>query len=171
MDKEVWKDIPEYEGLYQVSNLGVIRSVDRVVVDKNGVRYNRKGVVLKAGKNNSGYFSVNLHKGGKLNSQCVHKIVLLAFVGKSDLQGDHINEIKSDNRLANLEYVTHRDNVCRHRASRKYSSKYLGVLWDKSRSKWLAQISIKGKKKYLGRFTSETQAAQAYIEAVNNLTN
>lgn len=94
---EIWKDIPNYEGLYQVSNLGNVRSVKR-----NSQK--------KPFKNHSGYLRVNLFKNGKGVKHSVHRLVLLGFIGESDLHVNHINAIKDDNRLENLEYVTPKEN-------------------------------------------------------------
>ena len=97
--KEIWKDIPNYEGLYQVSNLGRVRSL-----------YN-KGRVLKPRKHRNGYQEVNLSKRKIIKTKLIHRLVMLVFIGESDLQVNHINGIKTDNRLENLEYCTSRDNI------------------------------------------------------------
>ena len=98
--KEIWKDIPEYEGVYQVSNLGRVRSL------KWG-----KQRILKGGKNPKGYSLASLCKDGNVITNKIHRLVMLAFVGESDLQVNHINGIKTDNRLENLEYCTGPENI------------------------------------------------------------
>jgi hypothetical protein len=87
MEKEIWKDVPSYEGLYQVSNLGRVKSL------KFG-----KEKILKSGTNTKGYFYVILCNK---NTQpfSIHRLVMRAFVGESDLQVNHKNGIKTDNRL------------------------------------------------------------------------
>lgn len=97
---EVWKDIPEYEGLYQVSNLG---GVKRLKFDKERV--------LKPWLNKGGYYYLGLCKGGTSKKIFVHRLVMLAFVGESDLQVNHVNGDKTDNRLENLEYCTGSENL------------------------------------------------------------
>src|SRR3990167_9197731 len=89
-----WKAIPGYEGLYEVSNMGDVRSV-------------RRGRNLKPWPR-SGYPSVRLGKNSKWRT--VHRLVLLAFVGQSALHANHKNGHKSDNRLTNLEYCTQQAN-------------------------------------------------------------
>lgn len=76
---------------------------------------------------------------------------------------DHINGDPTDNRLNNLRKCTHSENM-RNRRSLKKGSKYKGIYFDKSRSKWVAQISINGKTTNIGRFYTDKQAAMAYNE-------
>ena len=96
---EIWKDIPEYESLYQISSLGRVKSL------KFG-----KERILKPIKNNKGYFVLNLLKDGKPKNMKVHRLVAQAFLNNpfNLPQINHINEIKEDNRLENLEYC---DNI------------------------------------------------------------
>ena len=98
--EEIWKDAPGYEGRYQVSNLGKVKSLK---FDKERT--------LKFGLNRGGYYFVNLCKGGAQKTNSVHRLVMLAFVGKSDLEVNHINGIKTDNRLENLEYCSRSENI------------------------------------------------------------
>jgi DNA-binding CsgD family transcriptional regulator len=98
--EEIWKDIPNYEGYYQVSNLGRVKSF------KWG-----KERVLKFGLNRGGYYFVNLWKGGEAKTNSVHRLVMLAFFGESELYVNHINGVKTDNRLENLEYCSRSENT------------------------------------------------------------
>ena len=101
--EEIWKDIPNYEGCYQVSNLGRVKSLN----------YKRtcKEVILKTGQNSQGYLRVVLRKDGNSITNKVHRLVMLAFIGESDLEVNHINGIKADNRLENLEYCSRSENI------------------------------------------------------------
>jgi hypothetical protein len=112
--KEIWKDIPSYIGLYQASNLGRIRSIDCLITfrKKNGV-FNRfrKGRILKHCNNRYGYPMVVLTKPDHRMCHSVHRLVMLAFIGHSDLTVNHKNGIKTDNRLDNLEYLTMSENL------------------------------------------------------------
>ena len=111
---EVWKDIPDYEGSYQVSNMGRIRSVDRVVTFSDGRVRKYKGKILKPLLNDRGYERITLSNGGRCNIKRVHRLVLETFkphVNMNDLQVNHIDGNKLNNHLTNLEWVTARDNI------------------------------------------------------------
>ena len=110
---EVWKDIPDFEGFYQVSNVGRVRSVDRVVTDKDGIMRKHKGRVLKVHLNTSGYEQVGLYNGNRY-VKSVHRLVLETFkphVNMKDLEVNHMDGDKLNNHLTNLEWVTGRDNI------------------------------------------------------------
>lgn len=106
---EIWKDIPGYEGSYQASNLGRIKSLERVIVDSRNIRI-RKERILKLQIRN-GYLSVDLSKNNKCKTSNVHRLILLTFKGEFNLQCNHIDCDKKNNRLKNLEYVTCKQNV------------------------------------------------------------
>jgi len=91
----------------------------------------------------------------------VHRLVLLAFIGESELQVDHKNQVKTDNRLCNLHYVTHQENSLN--VDRIYNSK--GYYLHKPSNKWIAKININGKSKHLGYFDKEENARNAYEQA------
>lgn len=110
---ENWKDIPGFEGRYQVSDLGRVRSLDhRVRVVCKGVDTTRlsPGRILRPGRTKSGHVSVAIGRG---NSRLVHQLVLEAFVGPRPDGYDtlHLNHRPDDNRLINLRYGTRSENV------------------------------------------------------------
>lgn len=113
MEKEVWKDIVGYEGLYEVSSLGKIRSVDMPLIHKSGKIYIRKGRLIAQNKNHNGYLRVNLWSHNVIKSYFVHRIVYTAFNGQipEGMQINHINECKTDNRLSNLNLMTPKENT------------------------------------------------------------
>ena len=159
MSVEIWKDIPEYEGLYQVSNLGRVKSLKV-----------RKEKILKPFSNPKGYLRACLSRDKEQRCFFVHRIVMLAFKGDSPLSVDHLNEIKSDNRLCNLEYVTIRENVTRATVSRGgASSRHVGVKWSDNARKWIATITYKGKAIHLGCFSEEKCAAKSYKDALGRI--
>ena len=105
---EIWKDIPNYEG-YQVSNLGRVKSLERL--DARG--HKRKEKLLKPLISSIGYYLVGLCKNSKVRFYLVHRLVWEAFNGQipENMQVNHINEIKSDNRLKNLNLMTPKENT------------------------------------------------------------
>ena len=108
---EIWKDIPEFEG-YQISNLGRVKSLSRFKKGKNGSLVPVKERILKPRINQYGYYQVALFKNSIGKWYQMHRLVWEAFNGKipEGLQVNHINEIKSDNRLSNLNLMTPKEN-------------------------------------------------------------
>jgi hypothetical protein len=160
---EVWKHIPNYEGLYQVSNIGNVKSLGN---DKA-----RKERILKPNKNKAGYYYLNICKKGKVKSMKVHVLVAMAFLGHNPdgthrICVDHINNNPLDNRVENLQLISQRENASK---DRKGSSKYTGVFWDKRANKWKTQIYIKDKSKHLGYFLDEYEAHLAYQNKLNEI--
>lgn len=114
MQEEIWKDIEGFEGYYQVSNLGRIRSLDRVVVFVDGRSRLFQGIIKSQGYNcNTGYMSVNLARDSKTYPKDVHRLVAKAFIPNHNNLPcvDHINCNKTDNRAENLRWCTHLQNV------------------------------------------------------------
>ena len=110
--KEEWRDIPEWEGFYAVSNLGRVKSFDRTIQDVNGVQRNYKGSVMKISK--AGTRSVVcLQRNGKSITLQVSQLVLIAFVGANPegLCALHRDDNKDNNKLSNLYYGTAQDNA------------------------------------------------------------
>ena len=108
MIEEVWKDIPHYEGQYQASNLGKIRSLDRIIVKNDGKIQNRKGKVLSQTKNKWGYYCLRI--SGK--NYRVHRLIYMTFVGDipDGMQVNHIDENKGNNSVSNLNLMTNKEN-------------------------------------------------------------
>lgn len=108
--KEVWKDIKGYEGIYQVSNLGRVK---RIGVYKNQFKEWGSNRILKYATDKEGYLQVALSSNGKSHTFKVHRLVSIAFIPnpKNLPQINHKNEIKSDNRVDNLEWCSPSYNV------------------------------------------------------------
>ena len=112
---EHWKSIPNYEGFYEVSNVGNVRSLDRYVTQKrngNAYKIRQKSKPLKP-HNNSGYYTVSLLKNGKQQTVGVHRLVARAFIGKqkTGMLTCHNNGRSLDSRLSNLRYDTPKSNA------------------------------------------------------------
>ena len=130
--KEIWKDIVGYEGLYQINNYGMVKALDHYVQQKNRwgqsmIRI-QKSRLMKTQVNKNGYVRLTLHKDGILKNHCVHRLVYEAFVGEipDGMQVNHINEIKTDNRVENLNLMTPKENTnygtCIERRTKKQTN-------------------------------------------------
>lgn len=114
---EIWKDVPEYESSYQVSNLGRVRTKDREELCKDNVRTKsfkrtRKGKVLSLNERTNGYLKIDLWKNGKTKTLSIQKLVLLAFIGPQE-KGQvtrHLDGNPKNNCLENLCYGTYQEN-------------------------------------------------------------
>lgn len=153
MQKEIFKDVPGYEGIYQVSNMGNVKSL------KFG-----KEKMLKPTKDTTGRLQVDFHLNKVRKNFKVHQLVAIVFLGHVPcgykLVVDHINDNHLDNRVENLQIVTQRENACKTQG--RYSSQYKGVNWRADCNKWAAKIKINNKSIHLGHFKNEYDAHLAY---------
>ena len=132
MDNEIWKDIPNYEGLYQVSNLGNVR---RILFVNNKIIKPKINILSKC-IDKKGYYRVYLNKNGTRKNMQVHRLVALTFISNPNNlpEVNHKNEISTDNRVENLEWCNHKYNMnygtINERKS-KSSKKYKVAQYDK----------------------------------------
>lgn len=154
MQKETWKTIKGYLD-YQVSNYGRIKSV------KYG-----KVRIMKIGINPGGYNCINLCIGGVVLTHRVHKLVAAAFLDHKTnghkIVVDHIDGNKLNNNILNLQLISQRENCSKDKYKYAFSSKFVGVSWDKYSKKWSSQISYKNKSITLGFFDTEIEASKTY---------
>ena len=108
MDKEVWKDIEGYEGKYQISNIGRVRSL----ISSKGTPY-KIPKILKIFLNDRGYSVLGLHKKGEFKQFRVHRLVAKAFIPNPENKQEvnHIDGNKQNNRADNLEWCTCSENI------------------------------------------------------------
>ncbi len=163
---ETWKDIPSYEGKYQCSDFGNIKSLN----------YNKtkREQLLKPSIDKDGYLRVVLCKEGKTKTFKVQVLIAMAFNGyipdgTHNIVVDHDDNDKLNNRADNIKLRTNRENTSKDRKGG--TSKYIGVSWYKRYNKWRAQIFVNGKIKCLGYFENPLYASNAYQNALNNLIN
>ncbi len=157
--KEVWKSCKGYEGSYEVSNLGRIKSKQRI-----------SEKMLTSHNNKYGYPSVTLSIRGKITRHTIHQLMAIAFLDHTPngntMVVDHIDEVKTNNHIDNLRIISNRENCSR---STRGTSKFTGVSWNKQNKRWIACIEIEGKQKHLGSFTDELEASEMYKKELKKI--
>lgn len=111
--EEMWKDIPGYEGFYQASSLGQVRSIDRERVDKLGRKFRVKGKIRKLATSEDGYLEVDLNCNGVVKYVRVHRLVALTFIANPENKPEvnHKDGNKKNNNIHNLEWATTAENI------------------------------------------------------------
>ena len=161
-NQEVWLPVKGYEGHYEVSNLGRVKSI-------------KKGSykILKKCIDNSGYYIISLCINSVRKTRTVHQLVAIAFLNHIP-DGciniiDHIDNNPKNNNVDNLQVTTVRNNTSKDK--KNGTSKYIGVSWHKPLSKWRTSIRVNKKRKHLGYFLTEKVAAAVYQYELNKLNN
>lgn len=127
--EEEWRDIIGYEGLYQVSNLGRVRSLDRTFIRSDGRLHNKQGRILTPGKNPRGYLFVNLSDiNHKITPTRIHRLVVQTFIPNPEClpQVNHIDENKLNNSITNLEWCTNSYNTSYGTRNQRLSMSLIG---------------------------------------------
>lgn len=158
METEIWKDIPGYEGLYQVSSFGNVKSLN--------YRRSRKEGLLKPRIGKNGYGCVELFNSEKKLNIYIHHLVMLTFLNYQPdgmkMVINHIDNNPSNNRADNLELVSQRYNTSCHKSD-------VGIIWDNYNNKWKSYITINTKLIHLGYFTEKEKALDMYQKALQNI--
>lgn len=162
---EIFKDIPDYEGMYQISTFGRMKSLKR--------KHRRKDKILIQSTNRNNYLIICLSKQSKLILYQVHQLVTITFKGHKpcgfELVVDHKDNIKANNFVWNLQLITNRENVSKDR--KDGTSKYPGVHWNKISKKWAVSIKLNKKPYHLGYFKNEKEAYLTYKKALQDFNN
>ena len=158
VNKEEWRDIPGYDGLYQVSNLGNVLSV-------------RRKKMLKPAMS-KGYKVVVLCDNAVRRTISIHKIVAMSFLNHKpcgmNKVVDHIDGNTLNNDVSNLQIISHRGNI--QKANRKdKSSKFTGVSFHKRRQLYRAYININKVNIHLGFYDNDIDASKAYEDALKRV--
>ena len=150
---EIYKDVPNYEGIYRVSNYGNVQSK------------RTKNEWKQIGKRNpKEYVNITLRDGFKIETFKLHRLVISLFKEKVHNKNfvNHIDKDPSNNHIDNLEWVDNRENMSHSFSLKNKTSKYVGVCWKSRESKWSAEVYINKKRYFLGLFETEELAANAY---------
>lgn len=162
---EEWRAIPGYEGHYEVSDMGRVRSLARISLRGHLLQ----GRILKASRNKVlGYNTVSLHFHGAQKTHYASELVAAAFMSLRPGEiADHKDRDRGNDRLENLRPATRTLNNFNQGLSRRNTSGYKGATL--KRGKWVAQIGSRGAFRYLGTFESAEQAHAAYMREAKNL--
>lgn len=165
MEKEIWKDIPNYKGLYQASNLGRVKSLRRKRANDSLILKER---ILKPAICGHGYRCVVLynHNGGKTHK--VAQLVVSAFLNYKRNKTsviDHIDNVRTNDNLNNLQIITKRLNDSKDKKG--CFSKYTGVY--RYNNKFCSKVKVNGKCVYLGSYDTEIEASNVYQNYIKTL--
>jgi hypothetical protein len=173
--QEIWKDIPNYEGLYQVSTFGNVKSLEKYVKGKIENRLQKENILSKrlVGHIGNQYYAVTLCNNTDRKQIKVSVLVAMAFLnhnpnGYVGFIVDHIDNNPLNDNVNNLQVITKRENSSK---DKKGISKYTGVTFNKKLNKWRSQIWINGKNKTLGSFDDELEAHRAYQKELQQYLN
>jgi hypothetical protein len=149
---EIWKDVIGYEGLYQVSNLGNVKSLSKVKVSSNKkgkYLFTTKDIILKPGNDGAGYLRVCLTKDSKRMTKKVHRLVAESFIGLESIQVvNHIDFNRSNNNVTNLECCSILENNRHSRINNRYpklimSDNHKKIILDTNSKKVMCTLSCK----------------------------
>ena len=167
---EIWKDIPEYEGLYHASNLGRVKSLERKTW-RNTHYLPVKERIIKQSIGNRGYLVVRFYRQGLSIQRQSHQVIAMTFKNHTPngfkLVVDHKDNNPLNNHVDNLQIVTNRYNSSKDKKG--YTSKYLGVSWHSKNKKWRSAIYHNGKETHLGYFTNQKEASKYYQDALKSI--
>ena len=168
--QEIFKDVPNYLGSYQASDLGRAKSLDRIISSKTRSDFKLKGKILSQTTDKEGRLFVGLMRENKKIIFVLSKLVAITFLnhipcGHKKIV-DHKNNYTLDNRLSNLQIITHRENLSKDKKNK--SSEYTGVCYASKRNKWRVSISIDGENFSLAECEKEYDAHVIYQKALKN---
>lgn len=175
MKKEEWRNIPGFEGYYQVSDMGNVRSLDRWVTYSNGGDRFYKGRIIDGSVNNKGYRKFTLRKNSRGRAYSASQLVAMAFLNHTpnghESVIDHKNGIRTDDRVENLQIVTNRANctTCFRSNEDSFTSDHVGVSWHTHHSKWRSRINYENIEIHLGFHNNELDASDAYQKALSKI--
>jgi hypothetical protein len=175
MEGEIWKDIERFDGYYQISSFGRVKSCERYVRHPKGGQLLIKEKILVLSNCSSKYLKTTLSKENIYIQFMAHRLVALHFIDNPNNKAEvnHIDSIKTNNNINNLEWTSRLENISHYNLKRKCSSNYIGVSLNKNSNKWHSTIRINNKRFHLGSFKTEEEAYQARCdyEKNNNIEN
>lgn len=162
MDKEIWKDIKGYENLYQISNLGRVKSLPK---------YHKKNESIMKYTLRSGYRTLVLRKNSKRKSKQIHRLVAEAFIPNPDNKYivNHKDYNRQNNNVENLEWCTQKENVNWSKCNMIGGNRILKSENDYGISKKHGKYEVTIKRKYYGRYNTKEEAEKIRDKALLEL--
>lgn len=153
----IWKPIIGFEEFYEVSNTGQVKAKGKHILHWRECKRFLKEKLLIKSLDKDGYETITLKNNGYQKTYRVHRLVALHFIDNEFNKPtvNHINGIKNDNNVSNLEWATHRENSSHRSMSKEKTSKYSNIHLCKKTNKWICQIQIDSDKKHIGCSDSE----------------
>lgn len=174
LDGEIWKYISDYEGFYKISNLGRVKSLSRKMFNGFGYFVSKEKIISQK-ISSKGYYSCALNKNNKSKHFLTHRLLAKEFINNplNKKCVNHIDSERTNNKLENLEWVSHRENNCHRKLTKNTTSKYTGVHFNKSVKKWCSNIFLNKKLIHLGTFLTEEEAykKRCDFEKENDIQN
>jgi hypothetical protein len=177
--EEVWKDIPGFEGIYQCSNIGNVKSLDRLIIYSDNRKRLHFGKTLNKHLKIQGYYDVCLIINGYKKYVDIHKLVAICFIPNPENKPciDHINTIRTDNRVENLRWVTHKENSNNELSKINYRNSKIGFKHTEETKLKMSKYKIKTVLQYdlnntlINKFESATLASKYYNVNKCNITS
>lgn len=162
MESEIWKEVKGFEGIYEVSNAGKVRCIERTVIRRNGRPLRIKGGEMYIGEDRYGYQIVNFNVNKKRYVKKVHRLVYESHIGYVNpyMVIDHIDNNRKNNNVNNLQQITGRINTSKDRV--KILNLPTGVFKNSSGTGYKAIIQIDNKTNYIGTYKTIKEADEAY---------
>ena len=172
MENEIWMSINGFDE-YMVSNFGRVKSLERKRKRADGKMGHKKEKIINPVPQSQGYLQVQLSSNGNIKRKLIHRLVMEAFYPElmttdTRVSVDHLDGDRRNNKISNLEVVTHRVNVSRFWATKKKSGLPVGVSMSRG-GKFTSSVSVKGKQTNLGTYETPDEASIAYLEFIEKL--
>ena len=173
IEKEVWKDVLEFPEMCEVSNLGNVRTKDRIITRKDGIKYPVSGRMLSPTKDAQGYLRVTLSKNNKCYNRKVHRLVAESFVENTHEkpQVNHINGVKCDNRASNLEWMTSSENNRHAHATGLNTSPGKNLMGERNPSSVLTRNDVKRIRKLRKKGYKYREIAEIFPVSISQISN
>jgi len=166
-ENEIWEDLIGYESIYIISNLGRVKILPRININKSGIIISKEKFV-KLHKSKQGYVSLSLNKNGAKRTQYLHRLLANTFIPNTENkpQVNHKNGIKNDNRLENLEWTTSKENIIHARDK----GLRLAPRGDSHSSSKLTEVEVLDIKKRLRNKEKQINISKLYNVSTSNIT-